>query len=360
MAIDTTTAAVDQARLDELLGKVVLDASAAMSGALVLVGDRLGLYRGLAEGGPQTSAELAARTGTHERYVREWLLNQAAGELVSYDADSDRYLLTPEQAAAFADDDSTANLHGLFQIISDVWSMAPTLVEAIRTGRGVGWHEHTTALFAGTERFFRAGYRASLVDSWIPALDGVEAKLRAGARVADVGCGHGASTLLMARAYPSSRFVGSDYHPESIERARESAAAEGLADRVEFEAADAVSYGGRDYDLVAFFDCLHDMGDPVSALRHARESLAPDGVVMIVEPFAGDDVQSKLNPVGRLFAAASTFVCVANALSQNPEGPALGAQCGEAALREVVAAAGFSRVRRATETPFNIIYEVRV
>ncbi len=348
---------IDQKALDELLGRFVTDLGAGFHLLSAVVGDRLGLYRGLAECGPATSAELAAHTTVSERYVREWLRGQAAGGYVTYDPAADRYLLTDEQAFALAAPDGMS-LPSAFQLPLAVLKSADRLTEAARTGAGFGWHEHDQALFEGTERFFRPGYVANLVTAWIPALDGVAEKLRRGAKVADVGCGHGASTLLLARSFPASDVTGFDYHGPSVDQARKRAAEEGLAGQVSFEAASAATFPGTGYDLVAIFDALHDMGDPVGAARHIRESLAPDGTFLLVEPNAADRVEDNLNPVGRLFYSASTFVCVPHSLSEDV-GLALGAQAGEARLRDVLTEAGFSRVRRATETPFNMVLEAR-
>ena len=298
---------VDDAALMELLGRIVVDAGATMSSALVVIGDKLGLYRALNEG-PMTAAELADRTGTAERYVREWLSAQAAGGYVSFDPATERFSLTPEQALAFATPGSPVDLPGLFQLVTSVVHDEPKITEVFRSGDGVGWHEHDHGLFEGTERFFRASYSGSLIGQWLPALDGVVEKLQAGASVADVGCGHGASTILMAQAFPNSRLHGFDYHDRSIATARKRAAEAGVDDRVRFDVAPASGFTGSGYDLVTFFDCLHDMGDPVGAAAHVRESLAPDGTWMIVEPFAGDRLQDNLNPVGRLFYAASTLI----------------------------------------------------
>jgi SAM-dependent methyltransferase len=347
----------DATKLEQFVGKMVGDLGAAMSAALVLVGDRLGLYKAMADAGPIDSAGLAARTGTKERYVREWLAAQAAAGFATYDAAAQRFFLTPEQAAVFADESSPAFMAGGFQIIGAIFRDEPKICEAFRTGKGVGWHEHDPMLFQGTERFFRPGYAAHLVSEWIPALDGIKEKLERGARVADVGCGHGSSTIVMARAFAKSAFTGFDYHPPSIERARESARSAGVGDRVNFEVASAKTYPGT-YDLVAFFDCLHDMGDPVGAARHVLESLAPDGVWMLVEPFANDRVEDNLNPIGRIFYAASTMICTPASLSQEV-GLGLGTQAGEARLRQVVMEAGFKRFRRATQTPLNLIFEAR-
>ncbi len=350
--------AIDEAKLEAFMGRVVGEAGAALNAALVVIGDRLGLYRAMAGAGPLTSEALAERTGCAERYVREWLRAQAAGGFVAYDPATDRYTLPEEQALVLANEDSPAFVPGLYQVIAAAIRDEPRVTQAFRTGNGVGWHEHDPELFHGTERFFRTGYNTHLVSAWIPALDGVEERLRRGARVADVGCGHGASTILMARAYPRSTFVGFDYHRPSIAWARKAAANAGVDDRVTFEVASAQAYPGAGYDLVAFFDCLHDMGDPVGAARHVRETLAPDGTWMIVEPFAHDRVEDNLNPVGRLFYCASTLVCTPASLAQEV-GLALGAQAGEARLREVVTAASFSRFRRATWTPFNLVLEAR-
>jgi len=305
-----------------------------------------------------TSVELAQKTGTAERYVREWLAAQAAGGYVAYDAQAGRYTLPDEQAFALAVEDGPAYLPGAFQIISAVFKDQPRIAEAFRTGKGVGWHEHDSDLFEGTERFFRPNYAANLVSSWIPALDGVEAKLRVGAKVADVGCGHGASTVLMAQAYPKSQFVGFDYHAPSIENAWKKALHAGVQDRVGFQIAWAKGFPGKGYDLVAFFDCLHDMGDPAGAAAHVRETLAPSGTWMIVEPYAGDRLEENLNPVGRVFYCASTMICTPASRSQEV-GLALGAQAGEARIRDVVTGAGFTHFRRAAQTPFNLVFEAR-
>jgi SAM-dependent methyltransferase len=349
---------IDPQRLEAFLGKMVGDMGAAVSGALVVLGDRLGLYRALSQRGPCTPGELASATGTSERYVREWLSAQAAADYVTYDAATGRFGLSPEQAMVFADEESPAFMAGGYDIVSAIWRDEPKIREAFLTGAGVGWHEHDVCLFRGTERFFRPGYNAHLVAEWIPALEGVEARLKAGAEIADVGCGHGASTILMAKAFPNSRFTGIDYHPASIERAREAAAEAGVADRVRFEVAAAKDFAGRGYDLICIFDALHDMGDPVGAARHIRDALKPDGTFLLVEPFAHDEVSDNLNPVGRLFYSASTMLCTPASLSQEV-GLGLGAQAGERRLRAVVEQAGFSRFRRAAETPFNMVFEVR-
>ena len=349
---------IDEGKLREFVGKAVGDMGAAMGAALVVIGDKLGLYKAMAGAGPLTSTELAKRTACAERYVREWLNAQAAGGYVTYDAAAKTYTLPPEQAFCLADESSPTFLPGGFQVIAAVVKDEHKVAEAFRTGRGVGWHEHDPGLFEGTERFFRPNYAAHLVSEWIPALEGVAAKLAAGARVADVGCGHGASTILLAEAYPSSTFVGFDYHEPSISWARKAASRAGVADRVRFEVASSKAYPGKGYDLVAFFDCLHDMGDPVGAAKHVLSTLDRDGTWMIVEPFAGDRVEQNLNPVGRVYYAASTMVCTPASLAQEV-GLALGAQAGEARLREVVIAGGFTRFRRATETPFNLVLEAR-
>jgi SAM-dependent methyltransferase len=347
---------VDEARLHELLGKAIVDFGATLHAPLVVIGDKLGLYKALAAAGPLTPAELAARTHTAERYVREWVNAQTAGGYVDYDPVSGRYSLSTEQALLFADESSPAFLVGAFQTAVAAARIEPKLVEAFTSGAGVGWHEHDDGLFHGVERFFRTGYQANLVQSWIPALDGVEAKLREGALVADVGCGHGASTILLANAYPRSTFIGFDYHAPSIAAARRRAEAAGLADRVRFAVASSKDYTGGDYDLVATFDCLHDLGDPVGTAAHIRQTLAADGTWLIVEPYAGDRVEDNLNPVGRAYYSVSTLVCTPSSLAQEV-GLGLGAQAGEARLRQVVTSGGFTRFRRATETPFNHILE---
>jgi 2-polyprenyl-3-methyl-5-hydroxy-6-metoxy-1,4-benzoquinol methylase len=322
------------------------------------MGDKLGLYRALAGAGPLTPEELAERTETNARYVREWLCNQAAGGYVEYDPATGRYTLPPEQTAALTDEGSPAYLPGFFQLAIGSVLDSPRITEAVRSGEGVGWHDHVHDVHEGCERFFRPGYNANLVSSWLPALDGVVEKLERGAKVADVGCGHGASTILMAKTYPSSTFVGSDYHAGSIETARRRAEEAGVADRVTFEVTPAAGYSGSNYDLVTMFDCLHDMGDPAGAARHVRETLAADGTWMIVEPAAGDRVEDNLNPVGRAYYGFSTLLCTPASLSQEV-GLALGAQAGEARIRDVVTAGGLSRFRRAAETPFNLVFEAR-
>jgi len=353
-----TTPVLDPGKVEAFVNQAVGELGATLNAALVVLGDRLGLYRAMAGAGPLTSADLAERTGTHERYVREWLNAQAAGGYVEYDPQTRCYELPPEHAFVLAQEDSPYYLPGAFQLMTATAEDEPAIREAFRSGAGVGWHEHNHGVFEGCERFFRPGYAANLVQAWIPALDGVEARLQAGATVADVGCGHGASTLLMAAAYPASHFTGYDYHDESIRAARERAAEAGLSDRVAFEVAPAAGIPGTGYDLITTFDCLHDMGDPVGAARHVREALAPDGTWLIVEPFAHDRLEDNLNPVGRVYFAASTLLCTPASLSQEV-GLALGAQAGEARLRDVVTSAGFRHFRRATETPFNLVLEAR-
>ncbi|HSO99572.1 MAG TPA: class I SAM-dependent methyltransferase [Solirubrobacteraceae bacterium] len=354
--MSTTAQTIDEAKLNEFMGRFVGDLGAALSAALVVIGDRLGLYRAMADGSPVTPDELAERTDTDARYVREWLSNQAAGGYVNYG--DGRFSLSPEQSLALAQEGSPAFVAGAFQLATSLVKDEEKITGAFQTSHGVGWHEHHHDLFAGTERFFRPGYAANLISSWIPSLDGVQAKLESGGLVADVGCGHGASTILMAEAFPRSEFVGFDYHPASIEHARGAAAEAGLSDRVSFEIASAKQYLGDGYDLVAMFDCLHDMGDPVGAAAHVRQTLDPDGTWMIVEPFAGDRLEDNLNPVGRVFYGASTLVCTPASRDQEV-GLALGAQAGEQRLREVVTEGGFTRFRRASETPFNIVLEAR-
>lgn len=353
-----TTATIDENKLNAFVGRAVGDIGAAISAALVLIGDELGLYKAMAASGPTTPAELAKRTETTERYVREWLNNQAAGGYVTYEPATGRYTLPPEQAFALADEASPAFLPGAFQLIAAAMRAEPRIAQAFRSGGGMDWGDHDPILFVGTERFFRAGYLGNLVTAWIPALDGVEAKLKRGARVADVGCGHGASTILLAKTYPNSQFVGVDTHAASIETARRRARDAGVADRVHFEVAGAQNFAGTGYDLVACFDCLHDMADPAGAARHIRKSLAKDGTWLLVEPYATDQVENNHNPVGRVFYGASTVFCVPCSLAGH--GPALGAQAGEARLRSVVVdEGGFSSLRRATETPFNLVLEAR-
>ena len=358
MGSESNSSAINETKLHEFMMKAVGDMGAAMHAVLVLMGDRLGLYKGMGDSEPVTPAELAARTGTNERYVREWLNANAASGYVTYDAAAKTYALPPEQALALAVENSPVFLPGAFQIISACFNDEGKIEDAFRTGKGVGWHEHHHDLFHGTERFFRPGYNANLVSAWLPALEGVVEKLERGAKVADVGCGHGASTILMAKTYPASSFVGSDYHDGSIETARARAAEAGVGDRATFEVSPAAGYSGKGYDLVTMFDCLHDMGDPLGAARHVRGSLKPDGTWMIVEPYAEDRVEGNLNPVGRAYYAFSTLLCTPASLSQEV-GLALGAQAGEARIKDVVTAAGFTRFRRAAQTPFNLVFEAR-
>jgi SAM-dependent methyltransferase len=353
-----STAGIDEAKLQAFMGQAVTDMGAVISAPLMMIGEKLGLYKAMAHAGPLTPAEVAERAGASERYVREWLGNQAAGGYVTYDPEGERYTLPDEHALALADEDSPFYILGMYDSIASLYADEDQILEAFRSGEGMGWHEHDHRLFRGTERFFRPGYRANLVDQWIPALDGVQEKLQAGARVADIGCGHGASTIIMAQAFPESEFFGFDYHDASIERAREAAREAGVADRINFAVAAAKDYPGGEYDLACVFDCLHDMGDPVGASRHVLETLAADGTWMIVEPFAGDRVEENLNPVGRVFYGASTVICTPASLAQEV-GLALGAQAGEARLTDVLTEGGFTRVRRATETPFNLILEAR-
>ncbi len=348
-------------RLNLFMGKVVGDLGSTMSAPLVILGDKLGLYKALAGAGPAglSSAELAEKTGTHERYIREWLINQAAGGYVEFDAASGRYSMTPEQGAALADEASPCHVPGGFYVAMSMVRDMPKIEQAFRTGEGVDWGEHDTDLFCGTELFFASSYRANLVAGWIPALDGVLAKLERGATVCDVGCGYGASTMIMARAFPKSTFVGIDAHEPSIGCASKRAAKMGLGDRCRFVTATSTGYEAPEggYDLIAFFDCLHDMGDPVGAARHARKSITPNGTAMIVEPAAADDVAGNLNPVGRVFSAASTMICVPASIKH--KGPALGAVAGEARITRVLTEGGWGRVRKATQTPFNMILEAR-
>lgn len=348
---------LDMDKLNSFVGQFVGDLGAAGHAGMVVIGERLGLYKALADG-PLTPAELASKTETDERYVREWLSSQAAGGYVSYDQATGKFSLTPEQAFTLANEDSPAYLPGAFQLALGALRAVPRITESFRTGAGMGWHEHDEDVFHGCEKFFRPGYAANLVSSWIPALHGVKEKLAAGADVADVGCGKGASTLLMAKAFPRSRFFGFDYHNQSLEAARQSAEREGVAGSTTFEVASAKSFPGRDYDFVTMFDCLHDMGDPVGAARHVRESLKPDGTWMIVEPYAKDDLSGNLNPVGRVYYSFSTLLCTPCSRSQEVA-LCLGAQAGEARIRDVITSAGFTRFRRAAETPFNLVYEAR-
>lgn len=348
---------LNAAKLEALLGKMVGDMGAAAAGPLVIIGDRLGLYRALASRGPLTTQELADETGTTERYVREWCAAQAGSGYIEYHADGDAFGLSPEQAAVFANGDSPACMTGGYYAIASMYVDEPKVTRAFKTGEGVGWGEHSDCLFCGTEKFFRPGYQANLVEQWLPALDGVIDRLRAGAKVADIGCGHGASTIVMAKAFPQSTFVGFDSHEKSIDCANQSAKSAGLKN-IRFEAASAKHFPGKDYDFIAYFDCLHDMGDPVGGLEHTRKALKRDGAVMIVEPFAHDDLKENLNPVGRMYYAFSTMICTPASISQEV-GLALGAQAGPRRLEQVARAGGFSHFRVATATPFNMIIEIK-
>jgi SAM-dependent methyltransferase len=353
----TAPAPLDMNKLNAFIGQFVGDLGAAVHAGMVVIGEKLGLYKALATGA-MTSAELAAKTKTDERYVREWLSSQAAGGYVTYDEKANKFSLNAEQAFSLANEDSPAYLPGAFELALASLVAVPRITDSFRTGAGMGWHEHDAGVFHGCEKFFRPGYAANLVSAWIPALDGVKEKLENGARVADVGCGKGASTILMAQAFPKSKFIGYDYHDKSIEGARESAKRAGVADRATFEVVKAKEYPGKDYDLVTVFDCLHDMGDPVGAAKHVLTTLAKDGTWMIVEPFANDNLQNNLNPVGRVYYSFSTLLCTPSSRSQEV-GLCLGAQAGEARIKTVVTSAGFTRFRRAAETPFNIVYEAR-
>jgi 2-polyprenyl-3-methyl-5-hydroxy-6-metoxy-1,4-benzoquinol methylase len=349
---------IDENKLNEFIGRFVGDLGAVAHAATVLIGDKLGLYKAMADGTPVTAEELAERTGTDERYMREWLSAQAASGYVEYDPSTDSFRLPPEQAFALTNEYNPLFAPGGYQVATSMIKDADAMAEAIRSGKGVGWHEHHHDLYQGTERFFRPNYIGNLVASWIPALEGVEDKLRAGAKVADVGCGYGASTIIMAQEYPNSMFVGFDYHEDSVAGARRAATEAGVEDRCNFEVASAKEYPGTEYDLVAFFDSLHDMGDPAGAAAHVLKTLRADGTWMIVEPYANDRLEDNLTPVGRIYYSASTVLCVP--ASKNQEvGLALGAQAGESRLREVVKDGGFSRFRRAAETPFNLVFEAR-
>jgi SAM-dependent methyltransferase len=349
---------VNPDKLNAFMGKMLGDVGAAMNASLMLLGDKLGLYKALAAKGPLTAAELAKATDTTERYIREWLAAQAASGYVEYDSASGKFSMSPEQALVLGDDDSPVFLGAVGNVVAATFLDEPKISDAFKTGKGVGWNRRSECLFCGTARFFRTGYKHHLVQEWLPALDGVVDKLNRGAKVADVGCGHGVSTQLMAKAFPNSRFHGFDYHEGSIDTARRSAKDAGLGDRVHFDVHSAKSYPAEGYDLVCFFDCLHDMGDPVGAMKHVRETMADDGTCMLVEPFANDRLEDNFNPVGRIYYAASTMVCTPASLDQEV-GLALGAQAGEARLREVAKQGGLTRFRRATETPFNLILEAR-
>ena len=356
MAVQTQ--APDMDKLMAFLGQVIGELGATVNAGLIVAGDRLGLYKAMAGAGPISSTELAEKTGTAERYIREWLNAQAAGGYVTYDPATQKYELPLEQAMALADEDSPAFVGGAFELATATLKAEPHIEESFRTGAGYGWHQHDIGVSTGCERFFRPGYNANLVSAWIPALDGVEEKLRVGARIADIGCGLGASSRLLATSYPRSKVSGFDYHKESIELAKKKAKDAGLADRLTFDQASASTFPGTGYDLVAVFDSLHDMGDPVGVAKHVKQALAPDGTWLIVEPIAGDSVEQNLNPVGRAYYAFSTFLCVPNSLSQEV-GLALGAQAGQKKIHDVVTAAGFTRFRKIGETPFNLVYEAR-
>lgn len=341
-------------KLEPLLGTVVNEIGAASNAALVILGDKLGLFRALSTG-PMSSDELARRTGTHERYVREWLSSQAASGFVTYHASTSEFSMSPEQIAVFASEDSPVLMTGGFLSLSAIYADEPKLADAFKSGKGLGWADHCNCLFCGVERFFKPGYRAHLVAEWLPALEGVIAKLDRGAMVADIGCGHGVSTVVMAQAFPNSDFVGIDFHEGSIATAREHI---GNLKNLTFQTAQAQDYAGSGFDLVTIFDALHDMGDPVGAISHVKKTLKPDGTLMLIEPMAGDSLAENLNPVGRVFYASSTNICVPTALNQR-NGDALGAQAGEKRLAEVVREGGFSRIRKVAETPFNMVLEAR-
>lgn len=349
---------MNEEKLEQFMGQIAGDAGAALGWQLAYMGDRLGIWKAMAGRGPLTAAQVAAAAGTNERLTLEWLSAQAAGGYVTYDAASNTFTLPDEQAMVLADETSPVFLQGFIQAVASVGRDIDKAVDAMRTGRGFGWGDHHADLFEGTERFFKPAYAAHLIDEWLPQVEGALQKLTAGARVADVGCGHGSSTILMAKAYPNSTFVGYDFHPESIERARKAAADEGVADRVAFEVARAEQLPAGNFDLIGYFDCLHDMSDPQGAVTAAKRALAPGGIVFLVEPYAADTLADNLNPVGRIYYGASTVVCTPSSLSEG--GPGLGAQAGEARVRALFDAAGFGTFRRATETPFNIVYQARI
>ena len=349
--------AFDEKKLNEFMIKAAGDVGSTYSAMLVIIGERLGLYKAMAELGSTTSAELANKTDTSERYVREWLANQAAGGYVTYNTTHGTYSLPPEQTMVLADENSPVYIHGAYQVIRSIFKDEDKFVEMFRTGKGLRWGEHHHDLFEGTARFYKASYIGNIVQSWIPSLDGVEQKLNEGVKVGDIGCGYGISTMIMAKAYPNSTFYGYDNHSPSIEKANEQAKREGAGNNIEFKVVSANESIGNDYDLLTFFDCLHDMGDPVGAMKYAKQSLKPGGTCMIVEPMANDKMEDNLNPLGRICYAASTLICVPNSLADN--GPALGAQAGEKRTKEITEKAGFTKFRQATRTPFNIIYEVK-
>ncbi len=347
---------INEQKLHDFMLKAVGDIASTMSAMLLIIGDRLGLYKAMAESGPITSEELAKKTNTNERYIREWLANQAAGGYITYNPTDVKYTLPPEQAIVLADENSPVYIQGAYQVIRSLFKDEEKFVKMFQSENGLRWGEHHHDLFEGTARFFKPNYIGNLVSSWIPSLDGVEEKLKQGAKVADIGCGYGISTILMAKAYPNSKFYGFDNHSPSIEQAKEQAKKEVIGN-VEFSSVSANESIGNDYDLITFFDCLHDMGDPIGAMKFAKQSLKPDGTCMIIEPMANDKVEENLNLIGRIYYAASTLVCVPNSLADN--GPALGAQAGEKKIKEISEAAGFTKFRRATNTPFNIIYEAK-
>lgn len=356
---DSIQSAVDPEKLNAFVGRMLGDLGALTNSVLVHVGDQLGLYKALVRSGPTTSAELAKMSGTSERLVREWLSAQAAQGYVTYDKAAQQFSLSPEQAMVFADEESPVFMAGFFDVARGLFDDTPKIVNAFKTDGKLAWHEHNGCLFCGTQRLFRPVYDHHLINEWLPALDGVVGKLERGAIVADVGCGHGASTILMAKSFPNSKFHGYDYHPISVEAARQAAATEGVAERITFEVGAAKSYPAKGFDLVCFFDCLHDMGDPVGAASHVRDTLKPDGTWLIVEPFAHDRLEDNLNLFGAVFYAASTVVCTPASLAQEV-GLALGAQAGEARLKKVITEGGFTRFRRAAETPFNMVLEARL
>jgi 2-polyprenyl-3-methyl-5-hydroxy-6-metoxy-1,4-benzoquinol methylase len=357
MATSVQSREINEDKMHQFVGKVIGDFGASLSSALVYIGQKLGLYKAMAAAGPLTAAELAQQTSTNERYVREWLINQAAGGYAEYSPETGRYSLSPEQAVALTEESSPFYVGGGFFVVKAMTQAVERIESHFRDGSGMLWGEHHPDLFIGTERFFRPGYSAHLIATWIPALTGIEEKLKAGGKVADVGCGHGASTIIMAKAYPNSQFWAFDNHEASIAHAREAAEAAGVSDRVQFEVANAQNLADRQYDMIAFFDCLHDMGDPIGACKRAAEVLGPNGSALIVEPMAGNSVEENFNPIGRTFAGASTLCCTSNSMALN--GPALGAVATEEAIRNVVLAGGFTQFRRATETPFNRIFEAR-